>query len=160
MFLTFSFLIIHNTLSPNFEVMVGSAGYGSTFPWDANSFALSLQFLPTVLPMCLEDQDKYPCNEWLTEKESEILWTYFSTTSPGRVTPQVPVACRVRDDTGFFDTDFHVWLSKTWLNQPEMSHADHRCEPVLRWRCTPVCNLPVTGIGRTRSSDSCSQNCY
>jgi len=95
-----SFLIVHNTLSPGFEAMVGSAGCGSAFPWDANSFTMSLQFLPTVFPMCLEDQGKHSRDEWLTEKESERLWSSFSTTSPGRIILEVLAACRARDNAG------------------------------------------------------------
>lgn len=71
-------------IQPSFPARAGSAGYGSAFPWDSIPFTLSLQLLPTVLPMCLEDQDKPSHDEWLTGKESERLWIYFSTTSPHR----------------------------------------------------------------------------
>lgn len=107
---------------PSFSAMAGSAGYGSGFPWDSIPFTLSLQLLPTVLPMCPEDQDKHSHDEWLTEKESERLWTYFSTTSPGRMTPEIPTACRTRDNP----SRISLWLPKMGLSQPEMPCADHR----------------------------------
>lgn len=117
---------------PSFSGMVGSAGCGSAFPWDSIPFALSLQLLPTVLPMCLEDQDKHSHDEWLTEKESEQLWTYFSTTSPGRMTPEIPTPCRTRDNPGRI----------SWCDCLRWVWAAQRChvlitDPVLGWTHTP-----------------------
>lgn len=145
----------YTNTQPSFSAMVGSADYGSAFPWDSIPFTLSLQFLPTVLPMCLEDQGKHSHDEWLTEKESERLWTYFSTTSPGRMTPEIPTASRTRDNSGrilWCDCLRRAWDS--WWCHVVIT------DTVLGWAHTPVCNLPVTGTVRNWSSDSCSQNCY
>lgn len=142
---------------PSFSAMAGSAGYGSGFPWDSIPFTLSLQLLPTVLPMCLEDQDKHSHDEWLTEKEWERLWTYFSTTSPGRMTPEIPTACRTRDNPSRISS----WLPKMGLSQPEMPRADHRSSFGVDTQCATCLLLGqweprvLTPVPRTATSPEC-----
>lgn len=142
----------YTNTQPSFSAMAGSTSYVSAFPWDSIPFTLSLQLLPTVLPMCLEDQDKHSHDEWLTEKESDFELILAQFPPIGRMTPEVPTACRTRDNPGRI----------LWCDCLKRAWASWRChvlitDPVLRWTCTAVCNLPVAGTVRT---DSCSQNCY
>lgn len=99
--------------------------------------------------MCLGHQDKHSHDEWMTHWESERLWTYFSTTSPGRMTPEVLVACRVCGSAG----------RTSWCHYQRCAWVSQRCHKQTidlnqLWVEAHSSVYPVTGVVRVRSSDS------
>lgn len=142
----------YTNTQPSFSALVGNTGYASAFPGDSIPFTLSLQLLPTVLPMCLEDQDKHSHDDWLTEKESEKFELILAQL-PQEEWLQKP---QMHAGLAIIQAEFYGKTALKW------AWASWRChvvttDPVLGWAHAPVCNLPVTGTVRAWSSDSCSQ---